>query len=72
MTGGGLTCGGGCIYTARNRTGWGQWWLLRGEAIYFLSGMEMREGKKTEMQAEKEVPLKLTTQRGYSVPFFFF
>lgn len=46
MMGGSLTRGGGCIYTARNRTGWGERWLLRGEAIYFLSGLEMSEKKK--------------------------
>lgn len=69
MTGGGLTRRGGCIYAARNGVGWGG---LKEEAIYFLSGLEMREKKKTQVQAEKEMLVQLTTQRGYSFFFFLF
>lgn len=54
MTGVGLTRGGGCIFTARNRTVWGEWWLSRGEAIYFLSGLKMsKEKNKTQMQSRE-------------------
>lgn len=39
---------------------------------YLFSVWTGDERKKTQVQAEKEVRVQLTTQRGYSASFFFF
>lgn len=73
MMGGGLTRGGGCIYTARNRTGWGKRWLLRGEAIYFLSGLEMSEKKITNAKQRRRCSWSWQRRDSHTLlPFFFF
>lgn len=39
---------------------------------YLFSVWTGDERKKTQVQAEKEVHVQLTTERGYSASFFFF